>query len=696
MVMNKMRDNMHVILYMLIGAFIILIVFEWGMDFTGFSNRRNEAGKVNGTSISYTQYESTYKQYLDAYRQSNQFADIDEQTEFQLRKQTWDFLVSQILLENEYEKMGLFVTDQELVDMIYSDNPPQIIAQQFRDPNTGQINREALNAAIAAPENKQAWIQVEDVIRKQLKFQKFQNILSLGSFATTNEAKEKFDEKNTKLSGRYVLYGLKRATPDSLIEVSDSDIRDYYNAHKYEYKQDPTRKARFVMFPNTPTSEDTLQIINELKALVSNFAATPNDTEFVELQSDTPVNFVKTFSRGALSEPASQALFEKSLNAGDVIGPFQEFSNYKLVKVLDIEDGDKVAHASHILLKPEGNKRADTLMMIAEAKSMMRQLRKGADFSALAKEKSDDVGSAKNGGSLGWFGKGKMVKPFEEAVFKGKTGQLVGPVQSQFGIHIIKIHEFDSREIRGVELVRKIKATPATMERLDRNADQFQYFASEEGFEKTAQRDSLKIHDTGDFSRGGFIPLIGFNNTVTNFAFKNERETISPVLQVNDGFVVMQLIDKNDEGYRRLDDNLKETIRNKVLQEKKMDELFEMAKSALKPAKALENLAENDSLLTIRSTGQVMITSNYIPGLGREKAFVAAMGDLEEGTLSGPIETRRGIAIAELESKITGLESDFDTEKDQLKKELSREKEQEISNKWLSAMKESADIEDFR
>lgn len=697
MVMNKMRDNMHVVLYVLVGAFVLLIVFEWGMQFSGFSTRQNEAGKVNGTPISLAQYEGVYKQYYDSFRQRNQFADIDEKTEFQLRQQAWDFLVSQILLEKEYEKLGLIVTDEEVVDQIYSDNPPPIISQQFRDPATGKINTEALNAAIAAPENKQAWIQVEDVIRKQLKFEKFQTIISQGAYATKAEARQKFDEKNTKANGRYVLFGLNRASADSVIEVSESDIKDYYNAHKNEYKQEPMRQGRFVLISSTPTPEDTLAIINELKALVSNFKTTSNDTEFVELQSDIPANFVKTYKRGSLSEPADKAFFGSELKIGDVVGPFQEYNNFKLVKILDIQEGEKVANASHILLKPEGNKRADTLMMMVEAKELMRKIRNGADFAELAKENSDDPGSARNGGDLGWFGTGKMVKPFEEAVFKAKPGDLVGPIQSQFGIHIIKVHGFDSRQIRGAEVIRKIKASPSTMERLERKANEFQYFATEEGFEKSAEQDSLKIHETGQFSRGGFIPLIGFSNTISNFAFNSELNSISQVIQVEDGFAIMQITDINDDGYRRLDENLKNTIREKVILEKKMEQLRQMASNVLSgDVKTLEDITQKDSLLTIRSTGQVMLTSSYIPGLGREKGFAAALTELKESDISGPIETKRGIAIAELKSKTEGLESEFEADINRLKKEIVEEKKKEILNKWLTAMKESAEIEDFR
>ncbi len=87
-------------------------------------------------------------------------------------------------------------------------------------------------------------------------------------------------------------------------------------------------------------------------------------------------------------------------------------------------------HAVHILVATED-----------EAKAIKTELDGGADFAELAKAKSTDTGSGANGGDLGWFGTGAMVKPFEDAVIAAKVGEVTAPVQSDFGWHLIKVME---------------------------------------------------------------------------------------------------------------------------------------------------------------------------------------------------------------------------------------------------------------
>ncbi|NTV44993.1 MAG: peptidylprolyl isomerase [Chlorobiales bacterium] len=697
-VMTKMRDSMHIVLYTLVGAFVLLIIFEWGMDFTGLKGRKNEAGRVNGTPITLAAYDATYKRYLDSYRQQMPNMDIDDQTDYRLRDQAWDFLVTEILLKEQYESLGLTVTDKELVDAVLSDNPPQIIAQQFRDPKTGTINREALQSAIADPKNKQAWIQVESFVRQELLFNKLQTLLTSTVLVTEPEARQRFDKQNTKVSGRFALFELARTKADSLYEVTDSEIKSYYNEHRDDYKQDPVRVGKFVMFSNVPTKEDSLELVKELKELAPKFQATKNDSEFVELQSDQSAGFIKTERRGSVSEQADQVIFGKAdLKVGDVIGPYSDYSDLKLFKVRQIETGEPVAKASHILIKPKSDSKADSLTAIADAKTLLNRINAGEDFAKLAREVSEDPGSAQNGGSLGWFSKGKMIKEFEEAVFKAKPGDIVGPIQTQFGTHIIKVIGFDNREIVGAEFVRKIKASPATTERQHRLADEFQYLATEEGFDKIVSQQKLQAKETGEFTKNGFIPVIGFSYPVTSFAFNAEVGAISPVLETKDGFVIMKLIDQNDDGYHRLDDALKQGIKGKIIREKKMADLKKMAEDVLaKCGGSLDKAAQLDSMLTIRETGQVVISTGFVPGLGRDQNFLAALSAVKEGTLSKPIETNRGIAIAELTKKTIGTDEDFQGQKAMLRRQLLQEKKSTVMRSWIESLKKEAKIDDER
>ncbi|MCS7014354.1 MAG: peptidylprolyl isomerase, partial [Chloroherpetonaceae bacterium] len=677
-VMSKMRDKMHIVLYVLVGAFLITIVFEWGMNFSGMSARRGtDIGVVNGKPIPFKEFESLYRNYLDQYRQQLKGQDLDDQAEARMQEQVWESLVMKILLGEEYEKLGLKVTDEEITSEIFSDNPPFVIAQQFRNPETGKIDREKLNNAIADPRNKQAWIQVEQFVRQQKLQEKLQQLLLETMRATDAEARQKFDAQKTSLKAKYVLFDMSRAKPDSAYYVSEADIKAYFNEHREEYRQEPTREAKYVFFPTDPTEDDKQLIKKELEELKKEFETTSNDTDFVRLHSDEAL-VEKVLPRGQLPVEIDTLVFKPDVKKGTVLGPVQDFTTnqFKLIKITSVKtDGEEMVRASHILIKPNGNTKADTAKAIAEAKALMARLKKGEDFEKLAREKSADPGSAARGGDLNWFGRGRMVKPFEEACYKAKVGELVGPVQTQFGIHIIKVTGRDRREIKGIELVKKIVPSPSTIEKQRRIASEFEFNAREIGFDSAAQRAFYTVRETGIFSRYGYVPIIGYSNAMAQWGFKAKLNEISPVIQAKDGFVVMQLTAINDDGYRKYDEDLKRELKSKIIRERKMQDLRKLAEEMLAKCEgSLERAVQLDSLLQIRETGTVTLSVPNIQGIGYDPSVAAALSVLSVGTLSKPIDTNRGVMLAVLSEKQTGKDEDFEAEKATLRKQIVDEK----------------------
>ncbi len=698
--MSKMRDKMHIVLYVLVGAFLLTIVFEWGMNFSGWSTRRgNDIGVVNGKPIAFKEYETLYRNYLEQYRQQLRGQEIDDQMESRIQEQVWESLVMKILLEEEYEKLGLQVSDKEITDEIFSENPPLVIAQQFRNPETGKIDRERLNNAIADPRNKPAWIQLEQYLKQQKLQEKLQTLLTEALQSTDSEARRQFDAQHTRISGKYVLFDMSRAKPDSAYYVSDAEIKAYFNDHKEEYRQEPTREAKYVFFPTDPTEEDKKLIQKELEELKKEFAETKNDTDFVRQHSDSPVD-EKPLPRGQLPVEIDTLIFKPDTRLGTVLGPVQDFTTneFKLIKITSLKpDGEVQVRASHILLKPTGNTKADTAKTIAEAKALMARIKKGESFEKLAREKSQDPGSAVNGGDLNWFSKGRMVKPFEEACFKAKVGDLVGPVQTQFGIHIIKITGRDSREFKGMELTKKIVPGPATLERQRRLASEFEFNAREIGFDSAAQRAFYTVRETGIFSRNGYVPIIGYNSAMARWGFRAKIGEISPVIEAKDGFAVMKLTSINDDGYRKYDEDLKRELKSKVIREKKMQDLRKLAEEIHAKCEGnLEKAVALDSLLRINETGTVTLSSPVIQGIGYDVNAASALAALEVGTLSKPIETNRGVMIAALTEKTTGKDEEFEKEKANLRKKVLEEKRGRIVQEWTQALKKQAEIQDNR
>ncbi|PIO48849.1 MAG: hypothetical protein CMR00_03055 [[Chlorobium] sp. 445] len=698
--MNKMRDKMHIVLYVLVGAFLLTIVFEWGMNFTGMSSRRgSDVGVVNGKPISFREYETLYRNYLEQYRQQLKGQEIDDQTESRIQEQVWESQVMKILLDEEYEKLGLKVSDKEITDEIFSDNPPLVIAQQFRNPETGQIDRERLNSAIADPRNKQAWIQLEQYIKQQKLQEKMQTLLTESLRSTDSEARQKFDMQHTKVSGKFVLFDMSRAKSDSAYYVSDAEIKSYFNEHKEEYRQEPTREALYVFFPTDPTEADKELIKKELEALKKEFAETKNDTDFVRLHSDSPLT-EKTLRRGQLPVEIDTLVFKPDTKVGTVLGPVQDFAfnEFKLIKITSLKtDAELQVRASHILLKPSGSTKADTAKTIAEAKELMAKIKKGESFEKLAREKSQDPGSAASGGDLNWFGRGRMVKPFEEACFKAKVGELIGPVQTQFGIHIIKVTGRESREFKGIELTKKIVPSAATLEKQRRVASEFEFEAREVGFDSAAQRSFYTVRETGVFSRNGYVPIIGYNNAMARWGFRAKLGEISPVIEAKDGFAVMKLTSINDDGYRKFDDGLKQELKTRIIREKKMQDLRKLAEEIwTKCEGSLERAVALDSLLRISETGTVTLSNPTIQGIGYDANLASALSALEVGVLSKPIDTNRGVILAVLTEKTKGKDEDFEKEKEALRKQIAEDKRGRIVQEWTQALKRQAQIQDNR
>ena len=132
------------------------------------------------------------------------------------------------------------------------------------------------------------------------------------------------------------------------------------------------------------------------------------------------------------------------------------------------------------------------------------------DFAKLAQENSEDKGSAAKGGDVGFFGRGMMVKPFEDAAFAAQPGEIVGPVQSPFGLHIIKVEakktENNAEQVQARHILLKFNASEETMRLAAQNARFFSEAAQEKPFDEVVKLENLKVDTTNFFPAGGFIP----------------------------------------------------------------------------------------------------------------------------------------------------------------------------------------------
>lgn len=697
--MTKLRDKTHIILFVLVAAFLALIVFEWGMNFTGPAKKAGLAGKVNGVSIPMDQYEGVVNDLSVNFRQSNPGVDITPQIEAKFREQAWNLAVDQVLVELLLKKYGITVTDQEVIDAVNNDlNPPMIIRQNFTDPKTGKIERQLLETARRDPQAKQFWLKAQDGIKREIKIDKL--LMALRSMApvTDPELTELVQRQFTTFSGSFIPFPLSYAGPESSFPVKDKEIADWYEAHKIQFKQDPVRSAQFVYFPLQPSAQDSLQARKEIDALIPQFASAPKDSEFVKIQSDIPEAVNVTFSRADFTPVAGNAVFgSPKLSPGQIVGPVADQGFYRLLRIKSISNGEPAASASHILLRFNPADRADAERAVALARQIFSELQKGTDFASLAARYSADQASAANGGFVGWFTKERMVPQFSQAVFSGRPGQIVGPVMTQYGFHIIRIEGFDNRRIVCSMVARQIKPSSQTSESVKRKATLFQSDAKSKGFDVTAKSQSLNIGKTGEFSRQSMAAMPGMDESIAKFAFKAKEGDISDVLDSEKGFVVMKLLTRNDSGYRLLDAQLKPMIKAELVRQKQgaalKSRIIALSKDA---AGSLDAMAARDPNLHKITSDRILWRNGTIEGYGVDQQLVEAMAGMTLNKLSAPVPMANGYAVAVINAKKFDPAVDSAAEKTRILPQLMKAKQEQCISEYLRAFRNAAKIEDFR
>ncbi|WP_369407537.1 peptidylprolyl isomerase [Rhodothermus marinus] len=196
-----------------------------------------------------------------------------------------------------------------------------------------------------------------------------------------------------------------------------------------------------------------------------------------------------------------------------------------------------------LIRAPEGDAEARRQAR-QEALELKRQLEQGADFATLAREHSDDPGSARRGGDLGWFGRGRMVEPFEEAAFSAPIGRVVGPVETRFGYHLIEVTGRSNVEVQIADLAMRLAPSLATLNRIQERMEDLAYYAEESGdFEGEAQRMGLQVQEMRVEEDQQFLPGIGQSRAILNFLAGADEGDVSQVIELDDRFIVLQLVE---------------------------------------------------------------------------------------------------------------------------------------------------------
>ena len=670
------------------GLFILFMVLSDSrvLDFT--RTQSQNVGSVDGEDISYQDYSNTVERLRKQQEQAGQ--QISEEQMDYFRDQVWDMMVTQKLLDKKIKEFGIVVTDDEVRDAIMGPNPPADIRQQFTD-STGTFNRQAFESAMRDPRNKQILITIEERERQRLTQQKLQNILFASVTATENEAYDNFIRQNIKMKAKYIAID-PNTIPDSDVKVTDEDLKKYYDEHAEEYKIENQRRIKYVLFNRQPSQSDSLIVKKNLEAIVAKLKAdTASFKSYVQSYSEQPY---KKDTVAMTTLPAESRDVLMKANKGDIVGPVKTYEGYVVYKLVDkVASKNEMVRASHILIRSTGNDAADK----QKIDEIYNELMKGANFEQVARTKSQD-GSASQGGDLGWFGKGQMVKPFEDACYSGKIGQIQKPIKTQFGYHIIKVTGRSNQSFVIEKIVNKVTISATTSDKIFQDASDFAYVAKENGFESEAKALKYSVIETPPFNEdAAAIAGLGINKALVKWAFESSVGEVSDIFRFPAGYAVAMVSEIIKPGMKSFDE-VKASIRSNVLRMKKLEKAVEIAKNI---KSKIGDSGDPQIATSVWASAKIDTTGEFnssgsIPKLGREYAFaeVALKADLNKWT--SPVKGTNYAYLINVTYRTKYDPQLFAFQKEAIKKELINNKRNIYLGQWVEQLKKEAKIVDDR
>ena len=585
-----------------------------------------------------------------------------------------DSITKYALLLQEADKHKIYISKSELQEGIRefpyltkqkTDMMPDEIASRVKflqyyswaKTRDGKFNR-GLFEFLLEKEGKITPDEFSKEVENGLRIARLKDMLYQSALVTDMEIQQEYREQNEKAKIRFV--ELLSKDLDSEVEIDDAELSDFFQENMLNYK-----------------TNDKVNI------------------EFIKI------------------DPKE---FEGKIKINDA----EVASYYKAHKEQDYFDPEKVK-ARHILVSTGSAASAeDKAKAKAYAEEILKEAKKpDADFAVLAEQFKKDPFEVKHE-DLGFFERGRMVKPFEEAAFALSPGEVSDIVETSYGYHVVKVEAKTPSQTKPLEevkneIVKKLKEEEAKV-RAREKADDIQYIVmSEQSLQAAIDANpdlNLKIQKTGLFAKNEFIPNLGSAYTykdVAEEAFNLKIEELSSLVEAKTygdrilGYFMFKLIDKKSGGLPKLED-----VKSDVTQDLRKENAIKLAVAKAKGIMAakgsednLDKIAKGNNLEISESELFTMSARGYIQGkpssINSKEAMSKAFG-MNVGDIAGPFEGSNSVFIIELVEREKFDQEKFAEDEDQkneLRNQLLTQKKQKIYNTWYQKVKSSAEIRSF-
>jgi len=710
--LNKIRSKSGVLIAIIgfaLFAFVLGDLFKSGSSI--LKGKQNIVGIIDGNEISYQDFNPEVQRTLDAYKRQG----LNSVT--QVSNIVWGNMERKILIDQEVDMLGLNIGEDELWNLIITDQSIQN-APAFKN-EAGLFDQNKVKEYLSylrdnASNNAQAaqlwydWINFEKSLKERGIVTSYYNLISAGISATDLDGKFDYTFTNDQVNAKYV-YLPYSSVKNEDAKVSDEEISSYMSDNTEEFKADASRDIQYVYFRVTPSLSDEAQVKEELLEIMNDkvefdratstydtipgFVNTKNDSLFVNSKSD--VNFDSMYyHEGKL--PAEIETFAFDAVIGQVYGPYSDNNTLKVSKLVSIKTIPDSVKASHILISFKGaqNAAADVVRTDADAKILADSLskvlnKKSSKFVQLATDFSNGP-TASKGGDLGWFTYGRMVPEFNDYAFNNKKGDI-GVVKTVFGYHVVKIEDQRNiaKAVKLATIVRSILPSDATdndyyakasnFVNANKTLASFQAEAKAKGYE-ARNVEGLKVMEFN-------IPGLGDQRELVRWAFNEETQVGSTkLLPVEDGYVAALLYNANEEGLTPVD-VARAKVEPILMNEKKAKILNAKIKGS-----TLADIAKSANV-TVAEVNSIHFSNPIIPGAGREPKVVGEMFGSKKGVVSKPIAGSTGVFVVQVVSTKPSTElPNYATYSNKLKSQYNSR----VNYQVFEGLKNSVEIVDNR
>ncbi len=650
---NTLRKRMGKIVVFAVGfSMVAFILTDLLNTNSGMFTGSNDIGEINGESISYQEFQNKVDELSNNFFLNTGRNPLSGEME-QLRQQAWQELIIDNLFVSEFDKIGIEVSESEIVDMVQGQNIHPQIQQFFVNPETGVFDRQSVITFLQnlnnAPQNQRAsWLAFEATLAPGRLMSKYENLLERSRFANKIEAQQEYYKTGT-MSVDY-LYIPFFSISDTLFTVTDDELEAYLNENPDDYQRQESKIASYVEFPIIPSSEDSILVKEEIDELVDLLATADDDSIFASINSDglTPFGTYKPNNM-----PAWLTEEEGDLTVGYVSSPKLVGNTYSFFKVTEITEGDEAfVKASHILFKADDDSESAKAEARREARNVLRQIRNGADFALMAGQYGTD-GTASRGGELGWIGEeGSYVQEFKDAIFAHRgSGLLRDVVETEFGYHIIRIDEPKTNRVYKIATIEKdLFVSDKTLNDTYRQAELFVNGLNDlSEFLDKAEAEGIRVREAPRVSKNDKrFGAIQEARTIVFWMFnKAEVGDISDVFELDDKYVVAVLKSEQNEGTANLTE-VRAQVNRKVIDQKKSEMIMDKLNGL---TGSLEEIKEVYGEGARTGNTELTFSSNSFPGVGYAPEAIGIAFSLEEGESTLPFEVQNGVLMVSASSK---------------------------------------------